>query len=686
MVEGHIARRKMAIPLFHDSVSASHSGLIGGLYEVDLGQSLPDFGAGQRCFAVVDHRSGRRDLMAVQAERHAPARVLPINALSSLTIENLLLPIASGRAPAGQGTQAYFVVMPRPSGPPLWPGLAPPLSGPAWGERDLLEYVLRPLADALAQLHATGMTHRAIHPGNIFRGRDHGATTLGGAWAAPPAMLQPCVFEPPYSAQCHPAGRGDGSIADDVYALGVVLIALAGAARPMAGADDETIIRRKLERGSFAALTSDLRLSAGLSDLLRLMLAEDPEHRPLPAALADPATVRSRRIATRTAPRAQHPIDVAGVAVWDARSLAHAMARAPKSAVSLLRANTVDLWLRRTLGETVLAARVDDIVRGNEDDRIADRAKENAILVLRTVALLDPLSPMCWRGLSLFPDGVGPLCAMLTADARQTPEMDLMQDLIQEEACAMWAEARPWGGDMAMLRLDCRQQRAILRIGGWAGGPLRLAYTLNPLLPCRATSVCQETVVRLHDLMPALERTASGVADILIDADIGAFIAARYNGRMDGEFAILAQHEDPDIDPPGHRGLAQLRVLERICQQDPEKCWPIVAAAAVHPARAALLQWRGRTARSEREAALQQAVARGALAAMLTVLSDSQALAADTRDCALANLEIRHIVTDTERLLAAKADRGVRARTVGNEIAAGIGVMALAIAAMATVL
>ena len=41
------------------------------------------------------------------------------------------------------------------------------------------------------------------------------------------------------------------------------------------------------------------RLAARVAELLRGMLAEDPEHRPLPAQLLDPASLRGRRVAAR---------------------------------------------------------------------------------------------------------------------------------------------------------------------------------------------------------------------------------------------------------------------------------------------------------------------------------------------------------------------------------------------------
>ena len=137
------------------------------------------------------------------------------------------------------------------------------------------------------------MTHRGIRLDNVFQTRLASRSCSAAAWAAPPAMAQPALFEPPYSAMCLPAGRGDGSIADDVYSLGVLLLCLALGHAPLAQLDDTAIVRRKLEVGTYAALLGDERLPPIIGDLVRGMLAEDPEHRPTPdlAAATRPARV-----------------------------------------------------------------------------------------------------------------------------------------------------------------------------------------------------------------------------------------------------------------------------------------------------------------------------------------------------------------------------------------------------------
>ena len=141
------------------------------------------------------------------------------------------------------------------------------------------------------------------------------------------------------------------------------MVVLALGVTPLAALDPAGIVRRKLELGSFAALVGDARLPSAIADLTRGMLAEDPEHRPMPRLLLDPDAVRARRIAARPRKRAQSPARIGAWNVWDTRALAHAVADSPEPGVAALRSGAVDAWLRRDLGETALAARVDEAVR-----------------------------------------------------------------------------------------------------------------------------------------------------------------------------------------------------------------------------------------------------------------------------------------------------------------------------------
>lgn len=675
-----------------DAAAQAELPLINGAFEVDCRQPLPDAGGGLEAFAVIDHRSRRRGLMAVQVPPGMAARPLAMTTLSTIKIDNILLPLAHGAAMRADGREAWFVISPRPGGPPI---LGAARTWRPWSDRDLLDGFLRPTCLALDQLAAAGITHRAIRPANLFRAQPGLApqpdapglaaqpglpVTLGAAWSAPPAMFQPAVFEPPYSAMCHRAGRGEGTIADDIYALGVMLLSLALGRIPLEEMDEDAQIRLKLDRGSFAALAGDSRLSPTITDLARGMLAEDPEHRTQPLLLADPVAARGRRVAARPPQRASRPIEVAGVPVWEARSLAYAIARAPEQGLALLRNHTLPSWLRRILGDPTLSNRIGDMVQAANADPGADPAKADATLILQAVAILDPLAPICWQGLTLFPDGLGGVVAATGSGT------ELIEAMVISEAPARWGDLRPDRTDPAVLRLDMRHHRVLLQIPGWSGGMARLRYALNPLLPCRAPLLGAACVVRLQDLLVALDRAPPPEGGFVIDREIAAFISARFNGRMDADFTILAQTEDPDIDPPGHRGLAQLRILARLAASEPGTARPNLTTAILPATTPAVSQWRSRQLRAARGNSLAAAAQRGLLPGMLAVLQEPSIHQEDAKAAQAAAAELRLIDQSLGRLSNSQDTRARTARANGEEIAACIAVAVLAASAIAAAL
>jgi hypothetical protein len=647
--------------------------LIGGHYAIDPSIVLPDAGGGLAAFAA--SRAGDpRLLMAVEAPPNAPPRPQAINTLAGVAIPGLLTPLAVGPATGAEGRNALFVVCPRPPGPALAAGHAIP-----WTEQELLQALLRPAAAALARLAALSVAHRAIRANNLFRAGPGEQVVLGCAWATPPALLQPAVYEPPYVAICHPSGRGEGSIADDVYALGVTMLILALGRVPLAGLDEAEIVRRKIDQGSFRALAGRERLPPMIADLVSGMLAEDPEHRPPPALLADPAAARSRRVAARPHRRAQRPLELGGHEVWHARGLAHALATDTGGGAKPLRVGAVETWLRRGLGEATLAARIEEIVRQRLIDAAGEDARADAMLTMRAVAALDPLAPLCWEGVCLWPDGIGPLLASIsTADS--DPVAGRMTRLIGTEAAGPWVAARPERPGAAALRLDIRQDRAKLLRPGWAGGLSRLRFTLNPLLACRSRLLGGAAVARLADLLPALEAAARPElhAQLPIDREIAAYIAARDDLRVEGLVAGLGGGGDNAV-------LATLRLLASLQQRLAGQPTSRLAAWLAHHLADSARSWRNRARREECVAALAAAVAAGRLDHMLALLDDEAARRADAAGAAAAAAAARRIDAELAAIAAASAARIEAARRLGCAVAGARGMAAfgaMAIAAM----
>jgi hypothetical protein len=279
-----------------DTLLARTTGLINGRFAVDTSQVLTDAGGGPAAYPARDRMASDGKRIAFAVSRSASPHDRALRLLTD-PIDNLMTPIAHGVAPlAGGKGEGYFIICTPPPGPSLSVGLN------AWTEKPLIDLVLRPIARVLDALYERKLTHRAIRLNNVFQASRGQPVTLGAAWASPSAMHQPAVFESPYSAMCDPPARGAGTIADDVYSLGVLLLTLLHGALPMANLDEATVTRWKIELGSFPALTRERPVSGFFADLLHAMLADDPDHRPQPTQLLDIGSLRGRRAAAASNP------------------------------------------------------------------------------------------------------------------------------------------------------------------------------------------------------------------------------------------------------------------------------------------------------------------------------------------------------------------------------------------------
>ena len=644
--------------------------LIEGRFAVDCARPLPGAGGGLPAFVAEDRGGRRSGLMAVQT----PPELPPRSPAPPGDVPGVLMPHALGPAAGADGRLGWFVICTAPPGPPLWPSAETSVA--PWSEADLLRWLILPAATALEALRARGLTHRAIRPDNLFRANAAAPVVLGCAWATPPAFLQPAAFEPPYAAMCLPGGRGAGCIADDVYALGVTALALALGRMPWASLIDAAVIAGKLEHGPLAALAGERRLPPSLADLLRAMLADDPAQRPPPELLRTPQAAGARRMAGRPPRRAHRALQLGEATVWDARGLAYAIARDPVAGARALRTGAADHWLRRSLDDAALAMKLEEPLRRRQAEAPAEEARADAVLSMHAVALLDPLAPLCWGGVALWPDGIGP--ALAAHDVPQLPA------LLLEEAPAAFAALRAPPEEAVRLRQDGRGRRAVLARRGWAGGVARLRYALNPLLPCRSGALGGTPVVRLADVLPALEAAVARARPPdgqVMDAELVAFIAARQDGGME---ALLAPFADGMAAP--RAALAQLRLLARLQAGQGAGRLPALAAALVEAARPELDSWQSRLRRTEKAERLAVAAAAGDLAGMMSVLDDPAGRAAEAAGKRQALAEADAIDARIAALEAGTAARAAAARALGREIAAGLGLAALAASGVAALL
>jgi hypothetical protein len=633
-------------------------------FVIDQTRKPPHAGGGMEAFGARDNENPASQIMALRLRRTAPMRTREYELLGN-RIDQVLTPLGLGPGPEDDGSAGQYMFCPMPPGPPL------AATKRVWSEQALLNLVMRPIVQALITLEERGVTHRGIRPDNVFQGAPNAPVILGCAWAEPPAYRQPAFFEPPYSAACHPAGRGNGVIADDVYALGALLLALA-LGRAGGGERDETgLIMRKLSQGSFAAMVGDAKPPPFIADLARNMLAEDPEHRPPPALLLDAIAARGRRVANRPPQRATRPLMVGRMAVWDARALAFAFGRETDDALRVVRTGEATQWLRRGLGDANLAVRIEELERQRQVDGPPNDSRLDATLLMRAIAQIDPLAPMCWRGVSIWPDGLGGVLAMGNA-----AENAAMVEVVATEVIAAWAAYRADRVDMVRARIEAQRLRGLLQARGPSGGPPRVLYALNPSLPCASPLLSAHWVSRLADLPPVLDAIVERFEDGAepVDAHILAFIAAHGERRLEPEInGLNGKLNDAE------RLVAILRLLAGLQARCFPRPLPGLAAWVAARGGPLVMLWHNRPWREEVAARMNQLASAGFLAPMLALIEDPGARARDGQGALLARAERARIDAELDAIANADSDRAAYARHLGREIVAGLGLVALVV-------
>ena len=415
--------------------------------------------------------------------------------------------------------------------------------------------ILVPVAETLRGLEERDVTHRGIRPENLFlsENKDGAGVLLGDSVSSPSAYNQPVLFEAIESALANPAGRGQGGISDDIYALGVTVLALLLGESPMKDANSETILNEKIKQGSYDFLTSGLPaafLPPRMREFLKGVLHDDREKRwGLEQLECWLDAYRTQNLPTIPCSE-RHVFTFRKEQYITGRALARAFLQHPQEGSRILRESRFESWAARSLTNPEIARVVaEEIVKNRAVPIPAEQ------LVARIAILLDPDAPIRYKGFAAPLDGFGNLLASESANEKMRRNFS---DIIRFHLPQLWLSARGLEVEenrKALQRLHRLQH--LLNHRGFGCGFARCLYDLVPGLPCQSTLILPKYCATISELLPALEAKAGELDKFVepMDPHIAAFIASRFSANIDSFLFSLASPQGSSERVLGILGL-----------------------------------------------------------------------------------------------------------------------------------
>ena len=627
--------------------------------EVFPDKECPAFASpGTRAYEARDRRQAG-ELFTLLCDRESVPRVTHIGSYKALHKNQHILNLID----AGivnwplEGRQKFAFVFEKPTGRKL---LDSPDGVPyKISEDNMIPALIAPLARLLAEFRNVELSHRAINAENIYMTGAAGLerVVLGECLSTAPSLRQNPLYETPARAAAQPSGRGPGSITDDLYALGVCVAMVARGENLLRGKSPEQIIHEKIEGGSYATIIGKERIPGGISEFLRGVLSDDEDQRwNLDAVLS---WLEGRRLSPKQARvtlKAARPLTFHGQKFWDLRSLAQSFSENVAEAGSEIEKGQFDVWLKRNFEDKALDTRFTRVW-----DKEKDASRER--LVSCICMAMDPLGPVRFKGLSVFPDGFGTALAHATA---RNEEIQVYGELLQQQLFNAWVsqsfeDIPDSAGTLAMLE-KCRSALT-QKMPGY--GIERILYMLNMESPCMSPLLQNHFVLSPGGLLLALEDISkqAGRPDSLLDRHMIAFISVREPKMIDPNFGYLNSHSR------GQQVIGIARVLAAIQRRFSVAAVPGVCSWLISLTAPMIDLLNDRDLRQALSKQVSKLQGSGNLAALLELVDDPVLIKDDAQRFAYAQYEYGALVAEKSQIENALRKSQSFGRATGRQVA-----------------
>lgn len=610
---------------------------LGHDVEIYAGRPLPDYASpSTQAFEAKDRRHPG-DQIAIVCPRENIPRVTSLGSYRNLKNPHLVRLVESGVVDwKTDGRQRFVLVFDKPAGKRMqtsWDTQPYHFS-----EDRIVAAFIQPMLSVLTDLKNADMVHGAINTQNIYIGGGQGTETvmLGECLSSAPSTRQHAFFESIERGMAHPHARGQGTIKDDLYALGMCVALMVRGDNMLAGKTERAIVEGKVENGSYGIVIGRERMPNGIAEFLRGVLSDDDGQRwGLEDALRWIEGRRSSPKQPLATVHAARPFIFRDHKYWDLRSISYAFSLHPADAMAAIDKDQFDLWIKRNFEDKDLDSRL---------AKIWEREKNaNSEKLLTSIAMnLDPVGPVRYKGIAAFPTGFGNALgsAMAAGD-----DIQYYAEMVQQQMFTAWVQLRfdaiPDASNIITTYEKCRTFLT-QKMAGY--GIERVLYILSKECPCMSPLLKDYFVLGPSSLLSALEKISNSPnrSDNVFDRHIIAFISVREPKMIDPHLGQVVSNER------GNQVVGILRTLAAIQRRFSMPAMPGLSKWMVSLITPAVNRFNDRELRAEVTKQLAKAEASGNLQSILDLVDDPRLVQDDQVRFQMARREYARLIKERE--------------------------------------
>ncbi len=414
---------------------------------------------------------------------------------------------------------------------------------PLLNEDFIASEIVSPINEVLKLFMENEIVHGRINHDTVFiTSLDAPGLVLAESFSEPCGYSQYASYEDIHRAQAMPLGKGAGTLQNDYFALGVLVLYCITGDMPGRIVEQNEFISQRLVKGSYNAYVGTAELPPRITDLLRGLLTDSPNERWGYEQVYN--WVRGKKynlIRPKGRREAVRHYDFAGVQHFNKKHLAHTYFLNWDLASKDIRDKKLIKWLDLSVSDLETGDNIAAAVASAGGEKSKSRADDDE-LVAKTLILLDPDAPIRLRNMAVNVDGAGAVLANAWAHQSQA-DLQNFHDIIRLNLLDYKAVRSV--NDQKADRWVLQRLQNNIKFKGIGFGMERCLYDLNPTLACQSSMLAQQYIIDIGQLLYFLNDNATKLAaGEAVDRHIGAFLASKLELSQEIKLKVMRHLKD----------------------------------------------------------------------------------------------------------------------------------------------